>query len=775
MKGGNGGDGGGSTGNSHSGGGGGAGGYGVVLTGTGHEINSNIILGGDGGDGGNSSTVNGRGADGGDGGIGLKFTSSGTLTNNGTIQGGDGGTGGLGSSLFGTSKNGSGGDAIVGMNISITNNGNIIGGTGGNAITFTGGNNNSLTMTTGSSITGNIAINSGSALTFDQTDDYSLDNIITGNGRLIKNGSGTLTLTGNHTYSGGTTISAGTLQIGDGGTSGSIAGDMTNNAALVFNRSDDTSFAGTISGSGTFTKAGAGTLNLTGDNSAFTGTSTVESGLLKVNGSLGGTILVENGGTLGGSGTIGALTVNSTVAPGNSIGTLNVGNITFNPGSIYEVEINAAGQSDKIIASGTATINGGSVKVLAEDGDYAPSTTYTILEAGTLTGTFDGVTSNLAFLDPSLSYDLNNVYLTMARNAVAFTNVGITRNQIATGGGVESLGAGHAVYDSVVGLSAVQARNAFDQLSGELHASVQGALIEESHWVRDSANDRLRATGDSIGHGSNFWIRGMGNWGKNNGNSNAASIDRDTRGLMAGFDTQFGERGQGGLLIGKTNTDLNAGRGRGKADVDSIHLGLYGALSLNEGLNLRAGAFYSKHDIDSRRTLSFAGFNNRLTDDRTAQSVQTFAELAYRASLGNATLEPFANLANVQLHSDSSSESGGAAALRSSSRNTSTSFLTLGVRPSLDLDMGKTKAKLYGSLGWQHAFSDTTPKSRQRFVGAGDTFTVAGTPIAKDAAAIEAGMRMELGANSSLNLSYKGQFSNKTKDQGAQATLEWRF
>ena len=76
---------------------------------------------------------------------------------------------------------------------------------------------------------------------------------ISGIGQLIKTGSGTLTLTGTNNYSGGTLISAGTLQIGNGGTSGSIVGDVTDNGNLAFNHSDNITFAGSISGTGTLT------------------------------------------------------------------------------------------------------------------------------------------------------------------------------------------------------------------------------------------------------------------------------------------------------------------------------------------------------------------------------------------------------------------------------------------------------------------------------------------------------------------------------------------
>lgn len=119
-------------------------------------------------------------------------------------------------------------------------------------------------------------------------------------------------------------------------------------------------------------------------------------------------------------------------------------------------------------------------------------------------GEFTSVTSNLAFLDPSIEYDANHAYL-MTRNAVTFDNVGITPNQIAAGSGTESLGMGHGVFDAVLNLSADQARDAFGRLSGEIHASARIAMLEDNRFVRNAVWDRLRgAASDDRG----------GAWGK---------------------------------------------------------------------------------------------------------------------------------------------------------------------------------------------------------------------------------------------------------------------
>ena len=93
---------------------------------------------------------------------------------------------------------------------------------------------------------------------------FTVSNAVGGTGSLGKFGAGTLCLTASNTYSGGTTILGGTLEIGNGGTSGSIAGNVTDNAALAFNRSDDFSPACIVTGSGQLVQAGPGTMTLGG-------------------------------------------------------------------------------------------------------------------------------------------------------------------------------------------------------------------------------------------------------------------------------------------------------------------------------------------------------------------------------------------------------------------------------------------------------------------------------------------------------------------------------
>ncbi|MCJ8149968.1 autotransporter family protein [Shinella sedimenti] len=200
---------------------------------------------------------------------------------------------------------------------------------------------------------------------------------LTGIGALTKDGLGTLTLTGANTYLGDTTISLGTLQLGDGGTTGSILGDVSNNGILAFNRSDDVIFGGTIAGTGGVHQIGSGMTRLTADSSALTGVSQVQNGILSVNGSLGGTMEVI-GGRLQGIGQVGGTTnfAGGTIAPGNSIGTLTIAGDYTGSGGTLEIESvlgDDASATDKLVVTGN-TSGSTNVRVINLGGAGAQTT-----------------------------------------------------------------------------------------------------------------------------------------------------------------------------------------------------------------------------------------------------------------------------------------------------------------------------------------------------------------------------------------------------------------
>ncbi|WP_075685505.1 S8 family serine peptidase, partial [Serratia marcescens] len=253
-----------------------------------------------------------------------------------------------------------------------------------------------------------------------------------------------------------------------------------------------------ISGHGGLTKQGIGTLVLTGNNT-YAGPTLVNQGRLAINGSVTSDVSVQNGGIVGGSGTVGSLTARrgGTVAPGNSIGTLNVaGNVSFEPGSRYAVEVGPNGQSDRIQSSGSATIGGGEVAVTLENSSNLLTQSevrsllgqqYNILTAQQgVSGQFDAVAPNYLFLGTGLSYQPNGVTLSVGRNGTSFASVAQTANERAVAAAADALAAGNPVYESILNSgTAGEARQAFRQLSGQIHADIASALVNDSRYLRE--------------------------------------------------------------------------------------------------------------------------------------------------------------------------------------------------------------------------------------------------------------------------------------------------
>ncbi|KFC62385.1 putative Outer membrane autotransporter barrel domain protein [Bosea sp. LC85] len=641
---------------------------------------------------------------------------------------------------------------------------------------------------------------------------------------LLVVGGGTLILQGNNSYSGGTTVTGGVLEVSGDANLGAPSGGLALNGGVLRTVADFSSDRGvTLTGIGGFdtaadsrltltnavtgagaalVKTGSGTLTLNGQSS-YTGPTTLTAGRLVIGdaghggASLASPVIV-NGGILGGIGSIGGLSVaaGGTVAPGNSIGTLNVaGTIGFGPGSVYQVEIEPGGASDRIVASGTATLTGGSVAVHKAPGAYLPGTRYTILTAtGGVSGRFTALTQDAPFVDLALAYDPGSVFLDVVRNQNGFGSIGLTPSQIAIGGAVETLGQGNAVYSAVVQqASAGEARRAFEALSGEAHASLRSALVEDSRFVREALNGRLRQAGSETsgslpimtyapgqalqtlpGSDLALWGRGFGSWSRHDSDGNAAKLARTMGGFLIGADLPLGTAGRIGLAGGYSNSRLDVNSRLSKAASDSYHLALYGGTQWGH-LGLRLGAAQSWHDLDIGRSITFPGFADAVTTGYQARTAQLFGEAGYRVRLGGLTLEPFTNLAYVHLGADGFQERGRSAALTGMSSRFAATFTTLGLHLASDIVLdGAQTVTVRGTLGWRHAFGDIDTTAVLAFTS-GTPFGIAGLPIARDALVTEAGLDYALASDITLGVSYSGQISRDAQDHGLKGNFTWRF
>lgn len=300
-----------------------------------------------------------------------------------------------------------------------------------------------------------VAIGAGGGVLFvDSGASNTFSGLISGSGRLTKDGPGLLTLSRvNNTYAGGTTIAGGVLQLGNtntlanqdlavsGGTldlagrkqtvkalsgSGVIGNSKvgtSNSATLTV--SNGGTFSGTIQngvGAGSalvFLQLTGGTLTLTGTDT-YSGATTVGPGKLVVNGSLTSSFVsIQSGGILGGTGSLTSATVNTGghLAPGNSAGMLQLsGNLELFAGALMDYELDSPGTSDEVsMPTGLLKLHGQQFS----DFSFTPLTgfsggTFTLVDAGSITGSLGAnLSGTINGLSATLSVQGNDLVLTV--------------------------------------------------------------------------------------------------------------------------------------------------------------------------------------------------------------------------------------------------------------------------------------------------------------------------------------------------------------------------
>lgn len=555
--------------------------------------------------------------------------------------------------------------------------------------------------------------------------------------------------------------------------------------------------------------------------SSFTGATTVTGASLTLAGaSLAGSVVSVSGtgALLAGTGTIGGLLAGSgaTIAPGlatNTIGTLSVaGAAQFASGSTYAVTVTSAGASDRIAVSGATTLSSGAgVAVNAVSGLYNFLQTYTILtSAGGVSGSFGSVTSNFAFLTPTLSYDSSTVYLTLSRNDVSFASVATTGNARRAAAAVEAGGPNTALYNAVATGSIASSQDAFELLSGEAQASTGTTTFNQNQMVGDVIDGRLRqsgyagATGAMAGLGAGGptayastpartagpfssapaaapaaqswtgWAQGYGQWNRIDGNGDASTLDSTVGGVLVGLDTQVNAWTLGFAAGYSWSTSSVAALGS-QSDASTAQFALYGGTSFG-ALKLRFGGNLAYSDVDSSRVVVVGAVTERPTASYDGWSGGFFGEAGLALPLGPVAFEPYAQLAWSGVEMGSFSEAGApVTGLSSSGLSFDTWYTTLGLRAAGSLMLGGVATLPHASIGWRHAYGDLTPAMAMTYLNTGTSFTTQGLPIAEDSVVLGAGLDVALGKGLTVGLSYDGAFGSSSQSNALRGSIGFSF
>lgn len=741
-------------------------------------------------------------------------TFAGTIDNQGAYPGTGGGIALSGGSLILSGANSYTGGTVVtgGAALGLFADG-ALGSTSG-GLTLNGG---SLVALASFSSDRAITMGPGGGAIDTNGSDLLLSSTIGGTGGLTKAGAGILTVSGASVHQGGTFIDAGTLRLATGASLPTTGALTVNGGTLDVNGNDVTIgslaggggtialgagmltvaqagssiFAGAITGTGGLTKSGSGQLTLAGASS-YTGPTSVIDGRLAVNGSIVGDVTVGRGGNLGGTGTLFGTVVNHGVlAPGNSIGTLTVnGSYTQAAGSTYQVETDAQGQADRTNvtgAPGTATLNGGIVQVLAAPGVYAPSTTYTILNAtGGISGAYAGATSNYPFLQPLLAYDTNTVYLTLRPGG--FAAGAATRNQAAVGAVLDRSVAGSSgdfamVIGTMSTLTSTQGQATMNAISGQNYSGFANANVAGGLTFMNAVGRQLDAArGGDPGKGIrtalaeacgeegacapspwSLWATGLAGFGSIAGNANAGTMTYSVGGVATGIDYRVMPSlllgGGVGFSSGSQWTDGFSGRGT----TDSYQAALYASFTQG-GLWVDGLAGYAWNDNRMQRQIVLPGLPPRTANGATGAS-QLFGQIeaGYRVGLwspANATIAPFARLQGTTVMQNGFTESGAQSlSLAVASQTTDSLRSTLGVEATAQVATGaSSRLGLLFRLGWVHEYANTDRPVTAAFAGVpGSSFTVLGATPTRDRATLSLAATTAVGEATSLFVRYDGE------------------
>jgi uncharacterized protein with beta-barrel porin domain len=550
------------------------------------------------------------------------------------------------------------------------------------------------------------------------------------------------------------------------------------------NEAGVTAFVGTSS---------AGTASITnnrGGVTAFLGSSTAGAA----------TIVTNAGGATFFTGVSSGGTASLAVNPGGTLdltahafGTVPAGSLTLAAGSTYRINVTAGGQNTGLGLAGTATLQGGTLGLTVEPGNYVRNPTYTIINAaGGVSGSLTAANA-FAFLSPTLSYDANNVYLTLSQS---FARGAQTANQRAVGSALDQAAlSATGDFASAIGALAVvpagQGAAALNAPSGQPYADFGTVNVQAGYAFLNAVSSQIAAVRSdapasrvalaevcdspctaSLGP-VGAWISALGGLGSVLGDGNASTLTYNFGGAAVGTDWRPDPR----FLLGASVGYLTGAQwvqgfdGRGTTDV--FNASLYASFA-SAGLHVDGVVGYANATNRLTRSIAIAGLATPTASGTTsANQFLGQVEVGYRIALNSLSpafsAVPFARLQGLTTSQAGFSESGaGAISLLVGPQVTNSLRSTLGA----DLRATIRQVDIDLRLGWLHEYADTSRPATASLTGApGISWTVFGATPQRDSAVIGLAATTAFASATRLYLRYEGEVGGTTDSHALSAGL----
>jgi autotransporter-associated beta strand protein len=592
-----------------------------------------------------------------------------------------------------------------------------------------------------------VALNN-STLNFNQAADGTFGGVVSGNGAVVKIGSGALTVTGTNTYTGGTVVNAGTLVASVAALPVGRGVVLNNNSTLILNQPASATFTGIIAG-GTIRKQGAGVLTLA---NTTTSAAEVEAGSLMFNAGLGRTT-VAAGALLGGNGTItGNLVNNGTVSPGTSPGTINVaGNYTQSSSGKLIIEIASASSFDRLLITGTASLAG----TLQVDtlGGYNPiGQSFTFLTASSVTGTFGtlaGLVSSSAATAATVTYAPTSATVTFSQ--LPFAGFGVTPNQQAVGGGAQLTPEQAAALNTLP-----QA----DQFPAALNAiSPQGYQVWSDYAFAHSTSlaDRLLRDDRAVTGHDEFYFEAGQIRGRSRSDLDVGSSRYTTSQGLVGGNRAVNPNTTLGAFFGFGKTIGGLGSPGSQTTMKDKTLGLRAGWA-DGPLFAEALLAYSWNRYESTRPVVFPGTTALATSSAKGHQWTTGMTVGKHFKAGVLTVSPFGGLLLSRWTANSFTEQGAGAFSATVGRQSATSLRSqLGAEARVKLGMFQPHVR----AAWLHEFYNDSRRIGASF---GNTnYSVRTRRAPRDSALYSAGVDMVLGPRALIYTSVSSQSGGTTR------------